>query len=409
MRIFAALFIVFMGFASAAIGRTGILTNIYNVEDYGAIADFKQIGDGAMTAGQNTFSSPSGPFLSTDVGKLLLVAGAGNQGVNSLVLLSKIDSYVSATQVILHHPAMHTVTGTEFQYATDSTSAIQDALNAAKLTGGDVKFLSAGMYGVTHLNAADPTRAFRMIGIGAIWWGTRLVPMADGAVVLDCAGHDAFGMKNLAIGGSNSQLALPDIGLLMAPTTFAPGMDVPVFEKTTLDGFFRTTSAYFDRIYGGTMRNAGWGNYYQGGSPGVTYTVIFTGRNVYNVTSAFATITSSTGANLGWKIERTEFHNMNPNPAGGALANTIYLDGLRDSVFESGIIAGSYIAPIVFGPGCVGNTFIGVEFSYDMNNGYSYVFYGASADQTALININPAYHSALHANPMTNLTIIGRQ
>jgi hypothetical protein len=386
------------------------MTNIYNVEDYGAIADYRQIHDAAITAGQLLLNSPSAPFAPGDVGKLVLIESAGSAGS---VLFSKISYYNAPNQVVLQDAAGGTVTAAKLQYSTDSTPAIQVAINLAKVTGGDVRFNFAGMYGVTHLDATNPTRAFALIGIGAEWWGTRLIPMANGGAVLDLVGHDAFSMRNIAIGGGSGQLAMPNFGIIVAPSTVAPGMDVPSLDHCTFDGVFLNAGAYFDRVYGGSIRDSGFGNYWQHGAPGTSFTAVFTRQNVLGATSSFATILPTTeprssNAILNWSFNgRTEFHNIDAG-GGAGVANTLYLDGLSDSTFCGGIIAGGYTGPVMFGPGCVGNTWIGTEFSFDMPAGYPYVFSGQPADQTILLNINPAYHTALHSMSMTNLTIIGR-
>jgi hypothetical protein len=387
------------------------MSHIYNVEDYGAIADYQQIHDAAITAGQLLLNSPSAPFAPGDVGKLVLIESAGSAGS---VLFSKISSYNAPNQVVLHDAAGGTATAAKLQYSTDSTPAIQAAINLAKVTGGDVRFNFAGMYGVTHLDATNPTRAFAMTGIGAEWWGTRLIPMANGHAVLDLVGHDAFSMKNVAIGGGSGQLAMPNFGILSAPSTIATGIDVLSLDHCTLDGVFLNASAYFDRVYGGSTRDSGFGNYWQHGAPGTSYTAVFTKRNVLNATSQFATIlpiTSPDSSNsiINWSFGgRTEFHNLDAN-GGAGNANTLYLDGLGDSTWTGGIIAGGYTSPIVFGPGCSGLVFINVEFSTDTPVAYPYVFSGETPDEVVLLNINAVYATSLHSMPMTNLTQIGRQ
>ncbi len=64
--------------------------------------------DGAMTNGSAVLTSASGPFLSTDVGLNIGVAGANAAGGT---LLANVVSYQSATQVTLDRPAGTTVSG----------------------------------------------------------------------------------------------------------------------------------------------------------------------------------------------------------------------------------------------------------------------------------------------------------
>lgn len=66
------------------------------------------VTDGAITSGDNTLTSASGPFLATDVGTAVNVAGAGAAGVS---MYATISTYNSATSVSLSGNASTTVTG----------------------------------------------------------------------------------------------------------------------------------------------------------------------------------------------------------------------------------------------------------------------------------------------------------
>lgn len=388
-----------------------VSSNTYVVENYGAKADFKNLFDGSINIGTALFTSASGPFVPGDVGKLMNVVGAGaTGGVSSGVLFTNISGYISPTQVTLGNLAVATVTSANFHYSTNSNVGIQAACDLAKVTGGDVVFSSAGMYGMLQLNLTNPTRAFRLIGIGPSFWGTRLIPMGNVNAVIDATGHDAFHIRNLTIGGSNFQIARPTFGLLLAPSNLIQGMDVPYFESFTVDGFFTSAGIYIDRVFGGNCVNCGFGNYWQNSSPGSAVTAIFTRNNLFGATSSYTTIsTAGAGPNLNWVFERCEFHSI--DPASGAGVNyTIWMDGLGDSTFLGGIIAGGYTAPILFGPNCIGITFMGVEFSYDMAAGYNYVFAGNGPNYISMINCAPSYHTALQGTSpaISNLFTVGR-
>ena len=103
---------------------------------YGAAGDGKLVTDGAMTSASATLTSATANFQPGDVGKAILVKGAGPAGVTTLV--TTISARVSATQVTLAAPAAATVPGALVMWATDDTSAIQSAINAA------------GAYAVAH-------------------------------------------------------------------------------------------------------------------------------------------------------------------------------------------------------------------------------------------------------------------
>lgn len=65
-------------------------------------------GDGAMTLGSATLNASEATFVAGDVGRSIVVRGAG---VNGADLRTTIATYVSATQVTLATTASSTVTG----------------------------------------------------------------------------------------------------------------------------------------------------------------------------------------------------------------------------------------------------------------------------------------------------------
>jgi hypothetical protein len=101
----------------------------FPVSAYGAKGDGKVIVDGAISSGQAILTSPSNPFVSSDVGKYILVAGAGTNGRQTLV--TTIASYQSTGQVTLSANAVTTVSGAWCVYGTDDTAAINSAISAA--------------------------------------------------------------------------------------------------------------------------------------------------------------------------------------------------------------------------------------------------------------------------------------
>lgn len=102
---------------------------IFNVQAYGAKGDGQLVTDGAMTAASAVLTSASGRFAAGDVGKLVLVKGAGPAGVTTLV--TTISAYTSATQVTLTATASTTVSSALVMWASDDTAAFQSAINAA--------------------------------------------------------------------------------------------------------------------------------------------------------------------------------------------------------------------------------------------------------------------------------------
>lgn len=70
-------------------------------------------GDGTITSGSASFSSASASFASTDVGKWMIVTGAGASGAN---LFAQISSVTDSTHVTLDRNASTSVTTATFQY-----------------------------------------------------------------------------------------------------------------------------------------------------------------------------------------------------------------------------------------------------------------------------------------------------
>lgn len=110
--------------------------DIFDVTKYGAKGDGQFVIDGAITAGQATLTSAAGKFVSGDVGKHIMVKGAGNSAI--FTLSATITQYNSSTSVTISTNAVTTVTNALVMWATDDTTAIQNAINAA------------GTYAATH-------------------------------------------------------------------------------------------------------------------------------------------------------------------------------------------------------------------------------------------------------------------
>lgn len=93
---------------------------------FGAKGDAKISGTGAITSGDNTLTDSSATFTSDDVGKTIVVVGAGAAGA---ALTTTIASRNSGTSVELTAAASTTVTSATYVFGTDDTDALQDALN----------------------------------------------------------------------------------------------------------------------------------------------------------------------------------------------------------------------------------------------------------------------------------------
>ncbi|MEV6055009.1 hypothetical protein [Streptomyces sp. NPDC052107] len=128
---------------------------VFNVKAaYGAKGDGKVRTDGAMTAGSAVLTcATSTPFTSADVGKAIMVKGAGASGVTTLT--GTISGFTDSGHVTLSVNAATTVSTAVVMWATDDTAAIQSAINDAvtwaQANGGAARVVvpaSSGFYGV---------------------------------------------------------------------------------------------------------------------------------------------------------------------------------------------------------------------------------------------------------------------
>lgn len=109
-----------------------------NVLDYGAVADAANC-NGDIFSGSATFTAASSVFVPGDVGKTIVVAGAGTAGAD---LVTTISAYTSGTVVTLTASASTTVSGARAVFGTINTTPINNAI--AALSDGDVLYFPGG-------------------------------------------------------------------------------------------------------------------------------------------------------------------------------------------------------------------------------------------------------------------------
>lgn len=125
---------------------------VFNVKSYGAKGDGIHGTDGAITSGLSAFTSAAAAFTANDVGKVIVIVGAGAAGVD---LTTTISAFVSATAVTLTAAAGSTVSGKDYSYGTDDTTAIQNAITAAGAVSGTV-FSPKGLYIINGAFGTNP-------------------------------------------------------------------------------------------------------------------------------------------------------------------------------------------------------------------------------------------------------------
>lgn len=116
---------------------------VFNVLAYGARGDGLRKNNGVISSGDATLTSTGATFSSGDIGKSIVVEGAGSGGSD---LFTTIASINSATSVELAANASTSVSGAVFIYGTDNTPYFQAAINACYAAGGGKVFIPSGVF-----------------------------------------------------------------------------------------------------------------------------------------------------------------------------------------------------------------------------------------------------------------------
>ena len=105
-------------------------SGMVDVRSYGAIPDAKSVKDGRIASGSVILNSASANFSPSDVGKTIKIYDVTNWVYG---IKSTIQTYVSATQVILANPSVVNMLSGDVMvtWGTNNTTAIQNALNDA--------------------------------------------------------------------------------------------------------------------------------------------------------------------------------------------------------------------------------------------------------------------------------------
>lgn len=116
----------------------------YNVLHYGATGDGRYDTSGTATASSSTFTSAHAVFnASTDVGKVIVIIGAGTSGQD---FVGTISAVASSTSITLSAAASTSVSNARFLFGTDQTASIQAAINDCWIHGGGIVWIPKGIY-----------------------------------------------------------------------------------------------------------------------------------------------------------------------------------------------------------------------------------------------------------------------
>jgi len=287
------------------------------------VADCKFITDASISSGDNTLASPSNPFVSGDVGKSFVVAGAGATGA---ALVTTIASFTGAGEVEITTAASATVANATANFGTDNTSEINNAI--AALTDGGELLLECGHYLVSSV---DLTQNDSITFGGKAWGinagqGTVLVPLATGCAMVDLTGTGGPKLKNIQIGTPKSAL-IPDMGVLVAQKSGTFTATLVDFDSVFCTGSFSVAPLY---IYGvGNCKAQGSSFWNLIGTN--KWAGIITRDNVNGVASLYQTIATGEQGVGDWVFTKCEFQDY--KASGAETGNALRLRGAADLTF----------------------------------------------------------------------------
>lgn len=190
----------------------------YDVKAFGAVGNCKVGSDGQTTASSTTLVSPSAPFTTADIGKVVQVQYAG---ASSAPLLTTIAGYVSATTVTMAAAASESATGQMFFWGTDDSTAFQNAINAGVAAGVTV-FVPAANYLVSQgitIGSEAVSGGCNFLGtLGA--YGVRVIaiggsiPSQYGSTIIDGSGNNT-----LTVGTNANEFTVKGLNFLSFPNS----------------------------------------------------------------------------------------------------------------------------------------------------------------------------------------------
>lgn len=195
-------------------GGGGSDPSLFSIVKHGAVGDGQLATDGAINTGTKDLVCASGPFKATDVGKAVMIKGAGTIGVTSLT--ATITQFIDATHVKISVNAVSTVTNALVMWGTDDTAAVQAAINAAVGYAG-----AHGGAAVVYI-PAPPNAMFYVIA-GALQTG--------GAT----HGNAQLALPVIAVAGTKITLTIR--GIASASSVQHWQQMVPTFSGSTLVSF----------------------------------------------------------------------------------------------------------------------------------------------------------------------------
>lgn len=196
-------------------------TNLYgyvNPKTFGALMDGIPLTNANITSGAASLTSTSAVFTVSDVGKWVLVWGAGpGGGTNSL--MANISSFVSSTNVTLSINAGTTVSGGNAVYGTDDAIPVQNALNYCVSNGMVLDFPSGicVIKGVINNTVKKSILSIPNMGLAE---GGAITPTFSPSITIQGRGYGGMGGGSYKCGWSGTWLVCVNATNVVSDSSF---------------------------------------------------------------------------------------------------------------------------------------------------------------------------------------------
>jgi hypothetical protein len=309
---------------------------------YGGVGDAVGPITGSITTGTNILTRSGGLWTSADIGKLVLVNGAG--GSASTPLTTTISGFTNGTTVTLAANATSTAAAQGVYYGTDNATAINSTWAAARALNGGMVLMGPGTFAFSQLalhNAIGITLVGtgRQSGAGPTDYGTHLWPLSTlsggSGNAIDMSGSTYCGIRNMQIGRGDI-LQNINVGLLVCSKLGVESTE-HIFEDILIAGNFARAAIYQFGVPNVTYRNI---IAYTYANSALSFAASFTTSNVASVTSVNNTLNTGPIELTNVWMENCQLIEQG-NPSGSSNSHGCLLDGVDSWTFINGLIGGS--------------------------------------------------------------------
>jgi hypothetical protein len=319
--------------------------NVFNVLNYGAVANYNSSSNGSMSIASTTLSITSftcNPAAAPtgDVGKYVAVQGAA---AASATLFTTVASCSGANYVLAAANASGgNISAKLVEWCSDQATQFKAAITAAMAAGGGTVYFPAASYCVSQLDMTN-TSVVTLAGDGPL--SSKLFPLKVASYgtatghLIDMTGASFLTFRDFEI-GAFYELAAPTTGFFMAQVASNASNRI-LFKDLYISGQFTVATIYDYGVPSGAFEYSDFYNYSPGAGPQAAG--IFSASNRNGLSSNFTTVTSGFQSTSNLKFTDVEFHKF----AGAGADNfVVTLDGTTNLSFDTGVISGGATAYI---------------------------------------------------------------